>query len=137
MKATDNFQEIEHTADWALLVRGNTLLDLFVNAAIGMYTLTVDAPQVLAQVERSIEVSGIDAETLLINWLNELLYATEVDGLVFGQFAMVEFGPNRLRAVARGQVGLPLRKHIKAATFHNLRVAPTDNGYEVVIVFDV
>jgi len=134
---TDDYDEIEHTADWALRVRGRTLADLFINAAMGMYALSVDAPAIVPQVERTVEVTGVDAETLLVNWLNELLYLTEVEGLVFGQFELVEFAPIRLRAVARGQANAPLRKHIKAVTFHNLHIASTDHGYQVTIVFDV
>lgn len=132
-----SFQEIEHTADWALRVRGQTLPELFINAAAAMYAITVDAPTIAPQVERLVEVSGVDAETLLVNWLNELLYLTEVEGLVFGQFELLEFAPEHLRALARGQADAPLRKHIKAVTFHNLRIVSTAHGYEVTIVFDV
>lgn len=132
-----NFQEIEHTADWALRVQGQTLPELFINAAAAMYAVTVDAPAIAPQVERLVEVSGVDAETLLVNWLNELVYLTEVEGLVFGQFEMLEFAPEHLRALARGQTGAPLRKHIKAVTFHNLRIVSTAEGYQVTIVFDV
>ncbi len=118
-------------------MRGATLADLFINAAIGMYAVTVDAPHIQPHVERSIEVRGVDAETLLVNWLNELLYYTEVEDLVWGQFELVEFAPTHLRAIARGQTSLPLRKHIKAVTFHNLQIISTAEGYEVTIVFDV
>ncbi len=137
VKTNDTFQEVEHTADWALRVRGDTLPGLFVNAAAGMYALIVDAPHIQVQVERPVEVAGVDAETLLVNWLNELLYYTEVDGLVFGQFEIVDLAGGRLRATARGQAGAPLRKHIKAATFHNVHIVKSGGGLSVTIVFDV
>lgn len=131
-----DFQEIEHTADLAMRVRGRTLADLFVNAATGLYDLVTDLRQMQAAVERAVEVTGLDVEALLVNWLNELLYMTEVDGLMFGQFEIVELGPGRLRAVARGQVGAPLRKYVKAATFHDLHIRQVGDGYETTIVLD-
>jgi len=135
--ANKNFKEVEHTADVALWVHGDTLPDLFINAAQGMYSLMVVAMPVHVAVERVVKVTGIDLETLLVNWLGELLYYTEVEGVVFGQFEIVELEPERLHAVARGQVGVPLGKLIKAVTFHDLNIALTDEGYQVTIVFDV
>ncbi len=136
MTASDFF-EVDHTADWALRVRGASLPELFINAARGMYAITVDAPEVQPQVERQIHVTGVDAEALLVNWLNELLYYTEVEGLVFGRFEITSFAPDQLRAVARGQLGVPLRKQIKAVTFHNLKIVLSEGVYQVTLVFDV
>jgi SHS2 domain-containing protein len=53
-----DFFEVEHTADWAIRVRGATLPDLFVNAATGMYSLVADLPSVTLTDERAIEVKG-------------------------------------------------------------------------------
>jgi SHS2 domain-containing protein len=137
MMTSAEFDEIEHTADWALLARGSSLPELFVNAATGMYTLAAELDRLHASTERTIEVSGIDAETLLVNWLNELLYYTEMDQVVFGWFEIEQFASDHLRAVARGEAGVPLVKPIKAVTFHDLQIKPSGNGYEVTIVFDV
>ena len=132
-----DWQEIEHTADYALRVRGNTLQGLFVNAAAGLYQIAVDLTQMRAPAERTIEVSGLDAETLLVNWLNELLYYTETEALGFAEFEMIEFGPRHLRAIARGQAGAAWRKYVKAATFNGLQIESVSDRYEATIVFDV
>jgi SHS2 domain-containing protein len=130
-------QEIEHTADWAVRVQGKTLPDLFINAASGMYGLATAPAHVAPLTEHIIEVAGIDAETLLVNWLNELLYYTETKDLSFAEFEITRFAPDALKAVARGQTGVPLNKHIKAVTFHDLRITQSADGYEATIVFDV
>ena len=131
------FVEVEHTADWAIRVCGATLPELFVNAAIGMYSLVTDPSSVTLTIERAIEVKGVDAEALIVNWLNELIYHTEMDGDVFGEFRIESFEPTHLRATVRAGRGLELKKQIKAVTFHNLQIVPTSSGYEVTIVFDV
>jgi SHS2 domain-containing protein len=132
-----HFSEVEHTADWAIRVRGTTLPELFVNAASGMYSLVADLSSVRPTVEHVIEVNGIDAEALLVNWLNELVYHTEMDGDVFCAFHLESFEPTHLRARARAGRGIKLKKQIKAVTFHNLQIVSGEGGYQVTIVFDV
>ena len=132
-----NFSEVDHTADWSIRVRGVTLPELFVCAAIGMYSLVADLSSVTPTVERAIKVKGVDAEALLINWLNELVYHTEMDGLVFCEFHIESFAPTWLHAIARAGRGIQLKKQIKAVTFHDLQIVSTGDGYEVTIVFDV
>jgi SHS2 domain-containing protein len=137
MSSVTDFLEIEHTADWAIRVRGVSLPELFVNAATGMYSLVADLADVLPALERTVVVKGMDAEALLVNWLNELIYHTEMYGDVFCEFNVVSFEPTHLRATAKAGRGIKLKKQIKAVTFHNLQIASTVDGYEVTIVFDV
>ena len=79
----------------------------------------------------------MDAEALLVNWLNELLYHTEMDGEVFSEFQVESFELTHLRATVRGGRGIELKKQIKAVTFHNLQIVSTDDGREATVVFDV
>ena len=137
MTNSADFVEVEHTADWAIRVRGKTLSELFINVAIGMYSLVVNRPSGKAEIERTVDVEGVDPETLLINWLNELVYHTEMDNEVFSEFVMQSFEANHLRATVRGSATHQLKKHIKAATFNDLCIIPTEKGYEATVVFDV
>jgi len=130
-------EEIEHTADWAIHVRGRDLAELFTRAAQGMYALVTDLSQVRPLVERKVALESFDAETLLVDWLGELLWYTESEGLVFSRFEVQEITPTRLQAIVRGEVVSDLEKQIKAVTFHNLAIHRTEEGYEVTIVFDV
>ena len=137
MSSQANFSEVDHTADWAIRARGATLPELFVNAATGMYSLVADLSAMTPTVERVIEVKGVDAEALLVNWLNELVYHTEMDGEVFCEFRVESFRPTHLSATVRAGRGIELNKQIKAVTFHNLQIIPTGDGYEATLVFDV
>lgn len=83
------FEEIPHTADWAIRVRGRDLAELFVNAARGMYNLMADTANVQETVSLAVEVEAATIEGLLVAWLNELLYLTEREGVVFNCFRVI------------------------------------------------
>jgi SHS2 domain-containing protein len=131
------FEEIEHTADIAMRVWGRDLAELFINAACSMASHLADVDAVGRTIERDIALEAYDAETLLVTWLGELLYLGERDGCVFTGFRMQEVTPTCLRAVVRGGPVSAYQQSIKAVTFSNLKIVPTDQGYETTIVFDV
>jgi SHS2 domain-containing protein len=130
------FIEIEHTADWALKVWAPNLEVLFSQAAQGLYWLMEIELAPGPRVERVMEVDGMDAESRLVNFLSELLYLGESEGLGFDQFE-VSFQEDRLRAEARGAPMIVRKKEIKAVTYHNLAIRRAEGQYIVTIVFDV
>lgn len=132
------WEEIEHTADWALCVWGADLRALLENAARGMISLIGGEADVQRRpVTRTIHVEGADPEVLLINWLTELLYLIEDEGIVFTQIAVRSATQTSLDAKVKGIPGGMFSKYIKAATYHNLQIRCDDGGCETVIVFDV
>lgn len=132
------FEEIEHTADWALRVYGRTLRELLVNAAVGMNTLlTGNVAAIPRRVKRRFVIYGDDAECLLVNWLSELAYWAEAEQLLFCQFDLCDVTPTHLCAVVRGGHVVELQKHIKAVTYHNLRIEQCAHGLVATVVFDV
>lgn len=135
---TPGFEEVEHTADWALRVRGRDWPEFLVNAAYGMASLLVVEPAAIPlEVERQVELDAFDGESLLVNWLGELAYWAEAESLVFHQFDLARVTPTHLQAVVRGGYVPTLQKHIKAVTYHNLEIVTTNEGFEATIVFDV
>lgn len=132
------FEVVEHTADWALRVRGRDLAGLLVHAAQGMSTLLVgDLTAVPLETERAVVLDAYDAETLLVDWLSELAFWAEMEQLVFREFTVTAVTPTHLEATARGGPVAEIEKHIKAVTYHNLEIKTIPDGLEVTIVFDV
>ncbi len=85
------FEEIPHTADRAIRVWGDTLPELFVFAARGMYSLAgLPEDEVGEEEEMAVEVEAATLEGLLVAWLNELLYLTETRKLSFRAFHVDE-----------------------------------------------
>lgn len=132
------FEEIEHTADRALRIFGINLQELFASAAQGMIDLMVpDVSKVPPEVEKSIELTAIDAESLLVEWLSELAYWAETEMLIFNTFRIQKVTATHLQASILGGKVSELKKHIKAVTYHNLKIIKTAKGLEATIVFDV
>ena len=141
----EGYAAIDHTADRGLRAWGADLEALFRQAALGLAAMLTDPATVRRRHAATIEVSGIDLEELLISWLGEILYRHESDGLLLAGCDELRITPEaggfRLRARVAGEPRDPARHPagapVKAATYHNLRIAPDENGlYEVTIIFD-
>ena len=132
-----SFEEIEHTADWAYRVRADNLSDLFRQAAFGLYSLVGMQLASPASVTRTITLKGIDAESLLVAWLNELLYLHESEGLGFSHIEIQHLDTTSLQARLTGAPTQQWLKDIKAVTYHNLSISQSESGVEVTLVLDV
>ncbi len=131
------FREITHTADLAIEVHGRTLAELFVHAAQGMFSLMADLETLKPTVSHDVLLHSFDLETLLIDWLNELLFLHESEGQLYSHFTIHSLSPTELRATVRGRPAPVTKSSIKAATFHNLSITQVADGYVATIVFDV
>ena len=131
------FEEIEHTADWALRVRGQNLTDLFRNAALGMLSLLEIEPVPENSESRSFELKAEDTETLLVSWLEELLFPLEVENAAVVDFQVEVLEKAQLKATIELKKIASIKKEIKAVTFNELDILAVDSGYETIIVFDV
>jgi len=131
------FREHAHTADWELEAWAPDLPGLLEQAARGMYALSgVRLQSGLAQT-RTITLHAEDAESMLVRFLNELLWLEEEQGLGFDRFAIKIDDQLNLQAELYGFAIANLDKEIKAVTYHNLRVENSSQGLRVSIVFDV
>lgn len=130
------FEEIEHTADAALKVYGRDWSELLVNAARGMFSLMAHWEDSQPSARQEISLQSLDAETLLVDWLSELLYLHEVQDLVFTSYEMVEVSLHDVRAVVTGTDRWVPRTAIKAVTYNELHVEETPEGLTATIVFD-
>ena len=132
------WEEIEHTADWALRVRGNTLLALFENAARGMVSLiggeaNPDSDPVLHR----INLNAPDLETLLVDWLTEIIFMTEDQLMFFEDISVRSLNDLTLDASLKGIPDSAFEKHIKAVTYHQLVIEKHQDYFETTVVFDV
>jgi len=122
-----DFKYLEHTADAEFIAYGHTVGEAFVNAARAMANIMIDPAKVKPEVEKAVELSGDALDTLLYDWLSELLYVFEVDRIVFSRFearVAPQGGEYRLEAKIWGEPVArhpDISMHIKAVTFHDLR----------------
>lgn len=136
MKKRAGFREIEHAADWAIEVWSPDLPGLFRQAAKGMYSMAkvrlADGPRL----ERDLCLQAADIESLLVSFLSELLFSSEVEGLGFDCFD-ISIENNASQAHLQGAPILSLEKEIKAVTYYDLKITSSENGYSVKVTFDV
>jgi len=133
------FQLIEHTADVGLIAYGRNLAEAFANAAYGLFSIIAELRSVKETESRTLEIREDDAEGLLFEWLNSLIYIFDVEMLLFRRFDIIEFDGRGLKAKCYGEKYDPLRHHlkigVKAATYHMLKVDQDKN--RVQVIFDV
>ncbi len=130
------YEEIEHSADWAFRAYGRDLQELFENAARALFALE-GAPPLPPEIAHKVQVSGIDYEALLVNWLSELLYLQETRGETYSEFEIDSLTPTDLLAVIQGATSRPLNKLVKAVTYHGLKIEQTPDGWQATVVVDV
>jgi len=130
------YREVEHTADWELEVWAADLPGLIEQATRGMYALSGTRLELDGQITRTINISAIDSESILVGFLQEVLFLGEMESLGFDKFVFT-LQPEGLSAVLTGGQIRSLDKEIKAVTYHNLKIEKTQRGLEAHIVFDV
>ena len=133
------YELIEHTADIGLRANGETLVEAFANAAIGMFSLMSELDKVGETQSRQIDIEADDIEGLLFEWLNSLLYRFDVEMLLFKRFDIIELEDKKLSAICYGEKydasRHSLRMGVKSATYHQLEVDREKN--RVQVIFDV
>ena len=135
-----SFQFIDHTADAGILVTAPTLEVMFETAAMAFTELITDAGSLRHRVVRRFRLQEDDLASLLVVWLQELLYLLDTEGLIFGRF-QVNLHELFLEATAWGEVFdaeiHPMKTEIKAVTYHQLEVGQSDRGWQARVIFDI
>jgi len=140
------YTELEHTADWSIRVWGDDLDGLFRHAAEAMFEM--QGADMAAEPELPLEVSctGGDLEALLVAWLNELLFHSEMQGALWTRFRVriVQAAPDTpetypqwaLGAAVQGRRGRGPLAHVKAVTYYQLSVEQMEGRWEAMVTFD-
>ena len=127
----------EHTGELKLRIEAPTLPEIFAEAgralAEAMGAPMSDGPLVAER----IEVDASDREALLVHWLNELVFLSEVEKVVFQQFRIELPSDRRLVASLSGVKVERLRNPVKAATYHGLAISERKDGFVATVVLDV
>jgi SHS2 domain-containing protein len=137
----NRYRVFDHTADLGVEIYGKTVKDLFANAAFAVFDILTDLNRVRVIEEKKITVEGEGWEDLLINYLREVLYLFNGEGLLLKEFSIIDIDPHHLRGKVSGEVFDPLKhrmnKEIKAVTYHQITVRETPDGWVGRVIFDV
>lgn len=137
----NSYKLFEHTADLGIEFFADSLEELFISAASGLFDVISGIDQIRPETEFQIEVEGIDQEDLLINWLRELLYLHQVKRMLLCEFHISEINDTRLKGSVRGEPfdakRHEIKKEIKAATYHGIEVTESEGRWKARVIFDV
>jgi SHS2 domain-containing protein len=135
------YRLFDHTADLGIEVSGKTRADLFANAAFALFDLLVDLDGIQQTEERTIAIQGSDETDLFVNYLREILYLFNGEGLILPHSDIGAISRRQLTARLRGERYNPsvhrVKMEIKAVTYHQAAVRRTDGGWQGRVILDV
>ena len=135
------FETIDISGDVGLRIFGNDLAELFKNAANGLYSLITDTSQVEIKKSISITAHGDNLESLLIAFLNELIFYFDTEGFMGQEIKINSINEQEVEATASGEEFDPDRHEgkllIKAATYHKVMVEKSEGTWTASVIFDI
>jgi SHS2 domain-containing protein len=134
-----SFEEISHTADVKIRAQALTQEALFSDAFEALMQVMYGTGRG-SGIKREIHVESEDTETLLCDFLSEVLFISEVESLVFSK-AEIHISGASLSAVLKGEPFNPKRHsggtEVKGISYSGLLIKRDANGYMLDIIFDV
>ncbi len=136
---------LDHTADVGFELEAPSLEALFDEARRALLMVVFEHPPEEGEGVDAVRLTAPDRETLLVRWLNELVYLIQDAGFVpvGAEIRLPEAGDSGYALEAR-LTGAPLlleeygwQGEIKSATFHGLDVTNYKDGWHARVILDV
>jgi SHS2 domain-containing protein len=140
MMDSNKFEYFDVTADIGIRAWGNTINELFENAAIAVTSLIIDPNNIEKKIQKDIQVHGNDLSSLLINWITELLILRDSEGILFSSLK-VEISKDkkslRVKALGNNAFSVKFEMDIKAITYSLFELEKKNGGYYLQFVLDI
>lgn len=132
------FEFLEHTADIKLKLYGSTLQEIFENAILALAEYMSEGKKISSVRGRVINVSGNDVNSLLYNFVEEMLYLVDAEGFIPAKGAVLLRGNNLHAELYGDDTGKYTLKNIKAPTYAEMLVRKSQKtGWVAQMVLDV
>jgi SHS2 domain-containing protein len=135
------FEIIEHPADVGFIAYGATLGALLENAALAMMSLSCELSGIDERERREIRAKGENHESLLFDWLAEILAVADAEGLALRRAEVTQLGEHEASGVVYGEKFDKARHragtYIKAVTYHQLAISRVADGWQATVYLDV
>ena len=132
-----SYEILEHTADLKIRTYGKNPAELFSNMLKGMFEST--HPEIIKGklVIRKIQIKSSNLESLLVDFLSEALYLSDVRKETYLEVEFEILTEGELIGTLRGQKIKNLQTEIKAVTWHDLEVKKEKNQWQATVLFDI
>jgi SHS2 domain-containing protein len=132
-----SFECIARDGDVELRLRGATVAQVLDQAARGLSDLLLRRDQSApADLAHEVEIEAPDRASLLVNWLNELIYLSEREHWAPVQVRFHEVSDTRVSATVIGPRLAEAPARVKAATWHDLRFEVRHGAFEAAVLLD-
>ena len=135
------FEILEHTADIGFRARGRTREEMFANAALALESVAVEIERVEPKILYPIAAAGEDDESLLVNWLNEVLFYLDGRRVVMCRFRVEQIEADRIVGQGWGEPRHserhPPKLVVKGVTYHQLKISRTGGGWCAEVYLDI
>jgi SHS2 domain-containing protein len=134
---------LNHTADVGFALEAESLEGLFQGALEGLLRLMFQNPPQRGRRRRRVVLEAEDLETLLVRYLNELVYLIQTKGFVPAKARVRIFpkeGGFRLEATLLGEPSreaFGFQGEVKSATYHGLSVVQERGLWKAQVILDV
>ncbi len=136
-----SYEVLDISGDVGLKVHGETLEELFINGAVGLYSLITDLSRVKPEKSININVYSESLDGLFVSWLNEIIFQFDTYGFIGREIEIESLNENRIEAKLKGEDFDPDRHEkgllLKAATYHNLKIEKRNGVWTAEVIFDI
>ncbi len=130
-----SYKFLEHTADIKFQAFGETIEEVFKEAAMALKETMTKGVKIKSIKEKSFSIDGKDKESLMRNFLEEFLFFLDADFFMFSEIKEIEINGNILHCVVLGDdaVNYQISNDVKAITYNEMYVEEK----ECQVVLDV
>ncbi len=132
------YEILEHKADLKIKAFGKEKSELFLNMLLGMAENQKPEIKNKEKIKREIKIKSLDLQNLLVDFLSEVLYQTQVNKETYNDIKFNKFSDTEIEGELLGQKAETFGEEIKAVTFHNLTIYQDPDGlWEATVLFDI
>ncbi len=129
---------MEHPADLKIQAFGKNKKELFLNMAQGMQAALRAKIRNPKSEIRNVKVKSSSLETLLVDFLSEVLYLIQVNKEIYQDIKFEKFNDAEIRAKILGKKVESFGEDIKGVTYHDLEIKQnSDKAWQATVLFDM
>lgn len=130
------FQFLDHEADIKIQLTGNTEQQLFEQAISALAAYSTDK-KIEPKKGKTLEVKGTDRQSLLYNFIEELLYLIDAEQFIACKGTVTLRGNNLTAELYGDDTKNYALLHVKSPTYAEMQIEKKKTGWEAIIVLDV
>ncbi len=136
---------IDHTADIAVEVKGDTVEELFIASASAWQKSVIEKNEIKLVNKKEIKLNELSYEELLVSFFDELNFLLLTKKWIMGKIDKISINEkNEMYSLSVAVTGEEidnsrhhLKVEIKAVTFHQMEIKKVNNKYSTRIIFDI